>query len=88
MTLARRIAACPHCGCPSRVRAKGISAIIHNGALLGTWMLEPQDARKRQQPLAYELVEFCGRATCEKVFRAVRKDSAESAKGKQLERAA
>jgi hypothetical protein len=58
------------CACPRKVRAKGITAIVHNGHLQGHEGLERNDPRLRLVPVQYDLVEYCANRTCEKVFKA------------------
>lgn len=61
------------CACPRKVRATDVTAIVHQGYLLGQQELEPSDPRRRLQPVRYEVLEFCQRPSCEKVFRADKK---------------
>lgn len=64
------------CGVAKRVKATNVSAIIHKGALLGVSELESNDPRRKLQTLDYEAIEFCGNPTCERVFKAERKEAA------------
>jgi hypothetical protein len=65
------------CECPVKVRARGVSAIIHKGYLLGTANLEPNDPRRKLEPMQYEFIDFCAKPTCEKVHKSERKESNE-----------
>lgn len=58
------------CGARTKVRARNVQAIVHNGFMFGTEELDKRDPRKNLQPTRYEVLEFCGSPTCEKVFRA------------------
>lgn len=63
------VACCPR----SRVvQARNITAIVHQGHLLGQQELEKNDPRRRLVPERYDVVEYCGNPVCEKVHRAVK----------------
>lgn len=83
MRVIRTKSQCPGCGCQQRVLARDISAVIHKGSLLGTTMLEPSDPRRKLSPLQYDSIEFCARPTCERVFRASRKQDEVAAEGSE-----
>lgn len=52
------------------VRATRVTACIKGGHLIGWEALMPKE--HKPLPLAYEVLEFCGNPTCEKVFKAER----------------
>lgn len=62
-----------HLNCDSKVRvlAKGITAVIHQGYLVGWESERLQGQPKKPEPLSYERVVFCQR--CERVFDSKRK---------------
>jgi hypothetical protein len=63
------------CECTVKLRARDVSAIIHKGYLLGTVNLEPNDPRRKLEPMVYEFIDFCAKPTCEKVYKSERKAS-------------
>jgi hypothetical protein len=56
------------CECSVKVRATDVSAVIHKGFLATCDSVDPE--LRRLKPIRYEVLEFCARPTCEKVFRA------------------
>lgn len=69
----RSKSACHLCGCQQRVRAENISAVIYHGHLVG----EEEAGDRKLHPVEYDVVEFCAKPTCEKVFKATKKDARE-----------
>ena len=63
-----------NCAHAVKVRATDVSAIVHNGFLLGQSELEASDPRRKLVPQQYDVLEFCRKPTCEKVFKAERKE--------------
>jgi hypothetical protein len=60
------------CACAVKVRATNVSAIVHKGYLLGLESVGPNE-RHKYKPIVYDVLEFCQRPTCEKVFKAEKK---------------
>ena len=62
-----------HLNCDSKVvvRAKRITAVIHNGFLVGWDSERLLGMPKKPEPLAYDSIDFCQK--CERVFNSIKK---------------
>lgn len=58
------------CECRFVVRARNVSALIVNGFMASGAAAE----NKNKQPLKYEVIDFCAKPTCERVFRAMKQE--------------
>lgn len=64
--------ACAH---GTKLKATNVSAIVKNGHLLGHEALGPKE--RKPVPMEYEVLVYCQNPTCEKVFKAERKEATE-----------